>query len=410
MQGSISRPHHHRQLAPISKLAVTLLLPAMCLPLAGQPAAVFEAETALMEIEVRVTDGSGRSIPDLSRDNFQLSENGREQTIATFEYVTRPSPEPAEPIQENRTDPTPEDAAADLRRSTFVYIATRGRREDRLRIHRAVTEFVDDNLAPGMLVSLNGTPFTSKRSELHGLLQDMLSTANRGRNFPGLVDTLAVDLARDDIQYSAAMQDILGEVNDDFSQALEEIADRDALYRRLRMYEYIDLIRALSIFPGRKVVVLFATGLPVDEENVDIMKVLQDEATKARVRFFVSDVSQLTASAPFGDAEVSGGFEELLGDVANNGFAMQAQNRQDNQDGLFELARRDGRTGGAEQQRFRRGLRGDAARDRRLLPARLLSGGHRAARAAAAGEREASTAKALGSGTSAATTRSGRSR
>ena len=300
---------------------------------------MFEAETTLMEIEVRVTGRNRQPVKDLTKEDFELLENGSPQRIATFEFVPGPALE-AQAVAVDTGQPEPEtqeaEATNQLRRSTFVYIATRGRREDRLLISKAVRDFIDESLAPGVLVSLEGSPFTSRRSELHERLDEMARLGSGA-----LVDTLAVDLARD-IEYSDSFEQLLGETNEEFDEQVEEIADRAALYRRLRMYEYIDLIRALSIYPGRKIVVLFATGLPVDDENIDIMKLVEDEATRARVRFFVSDVSRLTAEPPGGDAEMAGNADAYFGDPFNNGFTRQAELRQDNQDGLYELAARTG--------------------------------------------------------------------
>ena len=238
-------------------------------------------------------------------------------------------------------NPHPERLPEICGRSTFVYVATRGRRQDRRRIFDAVTEFIDEQLAPGVLVSIEGSPFTSRRSELDQLLRKMLSRGTDTQGRRSSVDTLAVDLARD-IGYSDEFETLLDEANEEFEDQIEEISDRAALYRRLRMYEYIDLIRALGIYPGRKIVVLFATGLPVDQDNLDIMKVLEDEATKARVRFYVSDVTGLSAASPGGDAEQSGDLASLFGDLARNGRFNLDTRRHDNQDGLFELARRTG--------------------------------------------------------------------
>ena len=297
-----------------------------------------------MEIEVRVTGRNGQPVPDLSKEDFELQENGKSQRIATFEFVRRyepaAAPDSPEPVRAPSVDED-EDAADKLRRSTFIYIATRGRREDRLRIVDAVREFIDENLAPGVFVSLEGSPFTSSQTDLYGELDEMLRRGSGRQGGGGLVDTLAVDLARD-FEYDESLENLIEEANEEFEDQIEEIADRAAFYRRLRMYEYIDLIRALSIYPGRKIVVLFSTGLPIDEENIDIMNVLEDAATKARVRFFISDVSRLTANPPGGDAESAGDANSLFGDALNNGFNTQAQQRQDNQDGLYEVARRTG--------------------------------------------------------------------
>lgn len=320
-------------------LALALALTAA----SAQQTPIFTAETALMEVEVRVTDSKGQPVSGLTKDDFKLSENGVAQEIATFEFVKRLVPEtPAaeRPAAVGSDPPLAETAHSELRRSTFIYIATRGRREDRLNIYRAVQEFINENLQPGVFISLEGSPFTAKRSELNENLDELLRAgAATGR--AGLVDTLSVDLARE-FEYSPGMAEILGEVNAEFGTSMESIDSRAEFYRRLRMYEYIDLIRALSIYPGRKLVVLFSTGLPVDEDNYDIMDVLEAEATKHRVRFYVSDVGRLAAAPPGGDAEAAVDALSLLGDMLNNGFGQQQESRQDNQDGLWEMAKRTG--------------------------------------------------------------------
>ena len=310
----------------------------------AQDPPLFEAEAALMEVEVRVTDGRGRAVPGLSRADFALLENGREQRIATFEFIKGLDPESLSDASAVGGAAATEISGGDearLRRSTFIYIATRGRREDRPQIYDAVREFIDEHLKPGVFVSLEGSPFTSRRTNLRRRLDEMLQGGSGAGIGGGFLDTLAVDLARD-VEYPDSFENLIDDANEEFEDQIEEIADRGAFYRRLRMYEYIDLIRALGIYPGRKIVVLFSTGLPVDEDNIDIMRVLEDEATKARVRFFVSDVSRLSAAPPGGDAETAGTMRSLMGDVLDNGFDAQAQQRQDNQDGLWEVARRTG--------------------------------------------------------------------
>ncbi len=322
---------------------VATLLASASLPAQAQQIPVFEAEANLMEIEVRVTDGRGQTVAGLSKEDFELLEAGEPQEIATFEFVTRPVPKSQSADPGTAPSPVvtdPHAAANELRRSTFIYIATRGRREDKLRLVNAIREFIDEQLAPGVFVSLEGAPFTQSESELNARLDEMLE-GGMGGTGTGLVDTVAVDLSRE-FEHSSAFDELLAESNEEFGEQMEAITDNAAYYRRLRMYEYIDLIKAMSIYPGRKLVVMFASGLKIDEENMDMMELLEHEATKNRVRFYVSDVAGLSAAAPGGTAETSGSFSSLMGDPLNNGFMAQMESRQDNQDGLWELARRTG--------------------------------------------------------------------
>ena len=319
------------------------MLVGIWLPVQAQQVPVFESETTLKEFEVRVTDKRGRPITGLSREDFELLENGRPQTITTFEFVTRPVPEswsaePAAPASPVVADP--HTAANELRRSTFIYIAIRGRRQDRLRILTAIREFIDEQLAPGVFVSLEGAPFTQSKSELNRRLDEMLP-GGMDRTGLSLVDTVAVDLSRE-IGRSSAFDDLLGVVNDDFGQRMEAISDRAPFYRRLRIYEYLDLIQALSIYPGSKIVVLFAPRLPTYEDNYDMMKVFENAATKARVRFYVQDVVGLSARPPGGDAETRGRIASMIGNPFNNGFQAQSLARQDRQDAIRDFARLTG--------------------------------------------------------------------
>ena len=321
-------------------LVAAAMLAGSWLPAQAQQVPVFESETTLKEFEVRVTDTRGRPITGLSREDFELLENGRPQRITTFEFVTRPVPEywPAEPVAPASPGVVdPHAAANELRRSTFIYIATRGRRQDRLRILSAIREFIDEQLAPGVFVSLDGAPFTQSKSELNKRLDEM-PLGGIGSTELGPVDTVAVDLSHE-IGRSSGFDDLLGEVNDDFGQRMEAISDRTPFYRRLRIYEYLDLIQALSIYPGSKMVVLFTSRLPTYEDNYDMMKVFENAATKARVRFYVQDVVGLSATPPGGDAEKRGSIASMLGNPFNNGFQAQSLARQDRQDALRDFAR-----------------------------------------------------------------------
>ena len=324
-------------------LSAAAMIAGIWLPAQAQQVPVFESETTLKEFEVRVTDARGRLITGLSKEDFELLENGRPQGITTFEFVTRPVPEywsaePAAPASPEVADPHAADD--ELRRSTFIYIATRGRRQDRLRILTAIREFIDEQLVPGVFVSLDGAPFTQSKSELHKRLDEMLPG---GMNRTGLspVDTAAAGLSRE-IGRSSAFDDLLGEVNDDFGQRMEAISDRAPFYRRLRIYEYLDLIEALSIYPGSKMVVLFTSRLPTYEDNYDMMKVFENAATKARVRFYVQDVVGLSAKPPGGDAETRGRIASMIGNPFNNGFQAQSLARQDRQDAIRDFARLTG--------------------------------------------------------------------
>jgi VWFA-related protein len=65
--------------------------------LAAQPRPTFRTDTNAVLLDLRVIDRSGRFVPDLTRDDFRVEEDGIEQSIATFELVNIPLTAPASP-------------------------------------------------------------------------------------------------------------------------------------------------------------------------------------------------------------------------------------------------------------------------------------------------------------------------
>ena len=316
---------------------------------AQQQPPVYHAETALMEVEVRVTARQGRPVDDLTKDDFTLTENGEPQEIATCEFIRVPGKAAAPPAvlpAPSRDVPTTaapyfEPAFEQLRRSTLIYIASRVGREDRLIVHNAIKEFIEESLQPGVLISLEGAPFTSDKRTLLARVDAMLPRGFRASGGPGLMDPVIVEGERE-IEYSEQFEELVSDLNDEFSTLAGGVTQRRAYYGLLTLYRYVDLIRALSVFPGRKIVVLFSRGFQIDEENLDVLNSFADEAMRGRVSFYVADARRLQALVPGGDASLRGDFRGLMGDPARRAFRNQIESFQDNQDGLYELAKLTG--------------------------------------------------------------------
>src|SRR6476646_5621446 len=65
-------------------------------PPAGQQPPTFKVEVNYVEIDAVVTDAQGRFVGDLSKDDFQVLEEGKPQTVTVFTRVDIPV-EPADP-------------------------------------------------------------------------------------------------------------------------------------------------------------------------------------------------------------------------------------------------------------------------------------------------------------------------
>jgi len=78
----------------------SLSLPAQQPPPSGaeQPPITFRVEINYVEVDARVTDAEGNPVRDLTRDDFQILEEGTAQTIANFSMVDIPLERPDAPL------------------------------------------------------------------------------------------------------------------------------------------------------------------------------------------------------------------------------------------------------------------------------------------------------------------------
>ena len=99
----MSTPHQHKRIWFSLIVLVCAGLSLAQQPEPAEPAAdgdvVFRTETSLMEVEVKVKTRRGDLVEGLTREDFQLFENGEPQQIVSFEYVDYPRVEtPAQQV------------------------------------------------------------------------------------------------------------------------------------------------------------------------------------------------------------------------------------------------------------------------------------------------------------------------
>lgn len=90
-------------------------------PSPGQPATgpvagdtpTFKAQVEYVEVDVLVTDAQGRPVRDLGKDDFQVFEDGKRQTVSSFSMVNIPLERPDRPLFQ--PDPIEPDAVSNER-------------------------------------------------------------------------------------------------------------------------------------------------------------------------------------------------------------------------------------------------------------------------------------------------------
>ena len=81
------------------RVAVVFVAMAACwVGLARPSAQTFRGEVTTVEIPVTVTDRQGRLVRDLTKDDFEVFEDGKLQTVSTFALVDIPIERAERPV------------------------------------------------------------------------------------------------------------------------------------------------------------------------------------------------------------------------------------------------------------------------------------------------------------------------
>jgi VWFA-related protein len=328
----------NRRLSPALSLALSLLLIAQFRAPApaqtGQPTTppappdarpqaenpyedeVVRITTNLVQFDAVVTDKKGRQVTDLSPEEFEVSVNGRRQTITNFSYVsTQPDaeagatagPAPRAPDKSAPYVPPARIKPSDVRRTVALVVDDLGASfESTIYIRQALKKFVDEQMQPGDLVAILRTSagmgalqqFTSDKNILRRAVERVRwYPSGRGgiaafapieaKPFPvepgmgGGKSGKGIDLDRDPMKES-----------DEFREQLFSVGTLGALNF---------IVRGMRELPGRKSVVVFSDGFEVLNRRdpaggslvLDSLRHLVDLANRASVVIYTVDARGL---------------------------------------------------------------------------------------------------------------------
>ena len=163
---------------------------------AAGPEAQFRAEIGVVEVDLHVTDASGRPVTDLRRDEVEIFEEGRRGEITSFEQIQRPSPRP--PLSPSAAPPDTGSASADAAGEGHPYIIVLDdlhvARSNTPKVKRAVRDFVARALRDGDRAALvftgghQGQPFTASRDRLAAAIDGFAGTKLRSATAERLDD------------------------------------------------------------------------------------------------------------------------------------------------------------------------------------------------------------------------------
>lgn len=130
--------------------------PAQAPPPSDQAQPVFRGGINVVRVDAIVTDNKGKPVTDLTKDDFEVFEEGDRQTVDTFRLVNISQMAPGYATRTIRTRNDEETAAQDENSRIFVIFLDdyHVRLENSIGVRKPILEFLSTQLSPNDLVSV----------------------------------------------------------------------------------------------------------------------------------------------------------------------------------------------------------------------------------------------------------------
>jgi len=316
----------------IKKALALGLVAVMTVPvLPAQGPVTFTSNTTLVIVDVSIKDKSGKAVEDLKKGDFTLTEDGKTQQVAVFDFqkldietapavpAAKPEATPAKPAVVSATvvqtaqpapaakAPAPPAAAAETKPAEKPLIRYQDRRlvallfdmstlevADQIRVQKTAVDFIQHSLKPAdlvtVLVSTSGPlevaqDFTDDKDALEAAVKKF-----RIGEGSDLASTLGAGDTSDDNSFSA-------------DQSEFDIFNVD---KKLTTIE--TSCKMLSSFPEKKALMYFSGGISQSgtDNQAELIKAV-NVCKKSNVAINPIDARGMTASAPGGDASTGSG-------------------------------------------------------------------------------------------------------
>jgi VWFA-related protein len=322
----------HKKL-PVILVGLTLLLQVLAQEKPQASDQAIRISTTLVQLDVVVTDKKGLVVSDLTKEDFELVENGKKQHISFIEFVEaskgRPNAGPAkhaaEPINEAPS-------LADVRRTfAFVVDDLTIRNEDLAYVRDMLTNFLENRMQAGDLIAIVRTiggkglyqQFTSDKQILRRAVALLTPRTDALRVFGSVEPPTATGRLLPAGDTASAPIESFGEVID-IDNPTEDTKRSLRAYMSLGLASFV--VDSMRQLPGRKSLVLISGGLPSlqAEPGVTVasvtrfLDVLTDKAARAGVAIHTLDIRGLEgerAVATFDDTPGRSALPSTMSDL-----------------------------------------------------------------------------------------------
>ena len=314
---------------------------------------VVKITTALIQIDVTVTDKKGNIITDLRPDEVEIFENGEKQDITNFSFVSnirqpnepRSKKENKEAVAVPRSPLRPEN----VRRSIALVVDDLTLSfESSFFVQKALRKFVNEQMQDGDLVAIIRTgagvgalqQFTSDRRQLHAAI-DRVKWNPMGSGKIGTFAPLEERMEGDEPDSGSD-----GPRSRDNEKEFDNF--RESLFAAGTLGAISYVVRGMSDLPGRKSVLLLSDGFPVyfrdrsgmiqSTRVLQSLRYLVDLANRAAVVIYTLDAKGLEVGGFTAQDDLSGrGFRDF-----DRIFEARRNEVFDSQEGLRYLAQQTG--------------------------------------------------------------------
>jgi VWFA-related protein len=242
---------------------------------APQPILAERMEIRVINVDVTVTDRKGNAVKGLTKDDFEILENGTSKPISNFYEVNSPVKSATVPGTEATPQPAvrAEEIPETQKRRIIFYIDNLSLNPfNRNRVFKDMKKFIDEAMRPGdegMIATYNRSmkvrvPFTRDKITLQQMLDVILGESALG--VAAKSDRRQVeDQIRDANSYGEALQyarTYSDEIQHDLRQSVESINA---------------LMTTLAGVEGKKILVLTSEGFPM-QPGREMFAFLEDTA------------------------------------------------------------------------------------------------------------------------------------
>ncbi|HVF30006.1 MAG TPA: VWA domain-containing protein [Pyrinomonadaceae bacterium] len=314
---------------------------------------VVKITTALIQVDVTVTDKKGNIVRDLRPDEIEVYENGEKQDITKFSFISNVRSSDAPRMVSPNTPGLPPGPvrAENVRRTIALVVDDLTLSfESTYFVRRALKKFVDEQMQPGDLVAIIRTgagigalqQFTSDRRQLHAAIE-RVRWNSLGAGGIGAFAPLEARMRDERQQEEPRPGDRTAE---DGEREFDEF--RESLFATGTLGAVNYVVRGMQDLPGRKSIMLLSDGFSLVSRDsagfiqtnrvFESLRRLVDLANRAAVVVYTLDARGLQYTGITAADDLSGrDIQQVENDLNDR------RNRiLDTQAGLKYLARQTG--------------------------------------------------------------------